>query len=64
MCLQSVLNRYKLTVRFANGGYKDFFVDEYEIDEHGFVTFNYKGKEKKHHVSNVDIDRILQGDEA
>jgi len=56
-----LLNKYKLTVRFADGGHKDFFIDEYTIDEFGMVTFIFKGKEKKHHVSNVDIESMIGG---
>ena len=58
-----VLNKYKISVRFVEGGYKDFFVDSYKIDEHGFLVFEFNGKIKRFHTSNCSIEHEVNQDE-
>lgn len=57
-----VKNKYKITVGFVQGGFKDFFVDDYTIDDHDMVSFRFKGKLKKFHTSNVEIETSEEQD--
>lgn len=56
-------NKYKISVRFADGGHKDFFIDSYIIDNHGFIVFEFNGKKKSYHVSNVDIEEEVNNND-